>query len=1469
MQNGEENANADQGAGGDPVVPPVEQPAAQPAVPPVVQPMAQPQINVLADIRNLRTQPFTIPDEQIATGKAWEEWLEGIEREFRFFRITEAQDKKDAIIIYGGREIARLEKSLPDSAGDNVYEITRNKLNEHFTPKKNKHHARYLFLKLKPNANEATTAYAARLREKAQNCEFGGSQEDRILEHLIQTIENKPLIQKAINKKWSLTEFLTEAAQMEDINLQMKEMKTDKSVARIQKQTRRWESKRKPYGSDKHKADKPKTGTDSACTYCGLTGVHEKGKRCPAYGKKCNNCHGMNHFASVCTRSRDTQGRHQKGKKNWKKNQVHKTTERPESTSSDEDYFNHLQKARVKHVKKIGDKKLDNEKLIKVQLEDVEAYVEPDSGADVNILDEHQYKALVHRSAKRLKLEASSTKLHNLQTELEVKGESDVTVRNLTRGIKTRFVILKGHMNSPPLLSRNTLESLGMLQIKPDGSLAEPNELRIRKVEDKKKHGDPEIRRILQKYDNVFQGIGLIYDSRNDREFHARFHMKPEAAPVAQKPRQVPYHLQDPLKKWLIQGMEQDIFEPVPEGEPVTWCSPLVVQPKPKFTSVDKDKLEPHMIRASVDLRVPNQSMERTRIVQAPVVEDFIYKFHDCKVWSKLDMRQGYHQLLLAPESREVATFSTPWGNMRPKRLVFGAKASQDVFDEAMVRIFGDIPRCLNQRDDIMIGGRNLEEHNRTLETVLQRAADFGITFNLEKAEFAKEDIEFYGYRFTKDGLKPSEDKVRAIKDAPRPESKTAVRSFLGMTGYLSKFIPRYASITEPLRVLTHTNTHFVWRKKEKEAFQILKDSISSQDTMTFFDPRRPIVVRTEASYNEGLAAGLFQRTEKGLQPVHFISRTLTETERNYSQTEKDALAIKWAKERFRMYLLGAPKFRIVTAHKPLLPIFNKATAKLTPRVEKWVMSMQDCDYELVYEPGKDEKDPLDFLSRHPLPETEEDNTERVIKHIIEAKHAVVLDKIQAETEKDEILKQIQARIKKGDWEKFKKNPDISPYYSIRDELYTAEGLIFRGEQIVLPTSLKRKTIKIAHQMGHMGVTKTKRMLREKYWFPEMNKMTDQILNQCFPCQVSTKDHRTEPIKTTSIPKKPWDAIAIDFGGPYPDGHYNLVVTDKRTRYPEVERTPSTACKPTTERLKKMFATHGTPRTVDSDNGPPFNSHEFREFAEEEGFRHHRVTPLHARANGQAESFMKMLNKTEEIAELEAGNDYEKKRRIQNMLTAYRSTPHPATGIAPYQAMMNRNVRTKLDHMNVKDRSEQDRRIDENDARYKQAAEDKRNKLPNVKSHNFVVGDYVLIKQNKRNKWSTAYEPAFYIIYRIDGSSIAARRITDGKEIYRDSSHMKLANMLTEESHLQRTDGLDQEDWREEILAETPEETQYEIPENDQGMAPEEDNSRDKETTPETDKPSQSPRKKCDTPKPMSRPQRTRRRPAHFKDFVM
>ena len=252
------------------------------------------------------------------------------------------------------------------------------------------------------------------------------------------------------------------------------------------------------------------------------------------------------------------------------------------------------------------------------------------------------------------------------------------------------------------------------------------------------------------------------------------------------------------------------------------------------------------------------------------------------------------------------------------------------------------------------------------------------------------------------------------------------------------------------------------------------------------------------------------------------------------------------------MYLLGAPRFKIVTSHKPLIPMFNKACAKLPPRIEKWIMEMQDVDFELIYEPGKDAADPIDYLSRHPLPDTEKDDTEKTIKLVIRNEHGVVMKSIREATDKDEVLQQVLKRMKQNDWEKHKKNREIMPCYLVRHKLSRAKGLILRCNQIVIPEKLQKEFIKAAHSLGHFGMTHTKQMLRAKYWFPRLNSMVEETVTKCYQCQITTAEHRQEPVKPSEIPETEWHTLSADFGAPYPDGHYNLVMIDKRTRFPIV-----------------------------------------------------------------------------------------------------------------------------------------------------------------------------------------------------------------------------------------------------------------------------------------------------------------------------
>ena len=314
-------------------------------------------------------------------------------------------------------------------------------------------------------------------------------------------------------------------------------------------------------------------------------------------------------------------------------------------------------------------------------------HVEPDSEEGVNVMDEYQFRALKHRSKEIGELDPSKDILKTLQSDLVVKGEFHTTIRIKNRGAKSKFLVIEGKMDFPPLLSKNTLIGLGMIKIDRDGTLKETNEFRIKSVKP-----TDDIEALLSEYNDNCQGIGCFQDKSTGKEIKVKLEMDPEAIPVAQQLRPVPYHLHKPLKERLEQGVKENVFEKVLDGETITWCSPLVVQPKPKYADIKNEELEPQMIRASIDMRIPNEAAQRSRCAQSPRVEDFIYRLHDCKIFTKLDLRQGYHQLILDPATRQVATFRTPWRNYRTKRQVFGAKSSQDIFDEAMFRAFEDIP---------------------------------------------------------------------------------------------------------------------------------------------------------------------------------------------------------------------------------------------------------------------------------------------------------------------------------------------------------------------------------------------------------------------------------------------------------------------------------------------------------------------------------------------------------------------------------------------------------------------------------------------------------------------------------------------------------------------------------------------------------------------------------------------------------
>ena len=287
------------------------------------------------------------------------------------------------------------------------YAVLKNKLDKYFLPKKNKHHARYTFLRMKQEREEQIGSYVSRLREKANDCEIGETMEERILEQCIQSVDNKELIRKAISKGWELDKFIEEAAQIEGTNRQMKEMKIEEhgAVYKVQNNTNRRQDYRQ----------RPALGrnlqlSNAACSYCGF---HHEGRGCPAYGKDCRLCGEKNHFGSRCRtgyKQDDQQNKRgmipRENRRNLRKTAENNLSEDSDQydCSDEDDYF----EGSIKHIVKIGKVKAvsrqsNTQKTVKIHLGDGEMKVEPDSGADVNLMDEFHFTNLRKLSGNKLR----------------------------------------------------------------------------------------------------------------------------------------------------------------------------------------------------------------------------------------------------------------------------------------------------------------------------------------------------------------------------------------------------------------------------------------------------------------------------------------------------------------------------------------------------------------------------------------------------------------------------------------------------------------------------------------------------------------------------------------------------------------------------------------------------------------------------------------------------------------------------------------------------------------------------------------------------------------------------------------------------------------------------------------------------------------------------------------------------------
>ncbi|CAB4022735.1 PREDICTED: uncharacterized protein K02A2.6-like [Paramuricea clavata] len=301
--------------------------------------------------------------------------------------------------------------------------------------------------------------------------------------------------------------------------------------------------------------------------------------------------------------------------------------------------------------------------------------------------------------------------------------------------------------------------------------------------------------------------------------------------------------------------------------------------------------------------------------------------------------------------------------------------------------------------------------------------------------------------------------------------------------------------------------------------------------------------------------------------------------------------------------------------------------------------------------------------------------------------------------------------------------PNCKTVQTVKSELTsTTHGVILRGTRIVIPAALQQRAIDIAHET-HLGIEKTKSLIREKIWFPQIDNQVKNTIVKCTTCQAVGQANPPEPLRTTEMPELPWRTVHIDFYGPLPSSEYLLVAVDRYSRFPEVEIVHSTRASTVIPKLDKMFSVHGIPDTLISDNGPPFNGDDYARYLKALGIQAKFSTPYWPQGNATVERFMRPLGKALKTATLE-GRPW--KQELNRFLLQYRATPHCTTGVPPSELLFNRVIKGKLPVINSKKIVNRHKEARDNEKTRQERNREYANQRRNTRKSDLQVGDYVL-----------------------------------------------------------------------------------------------------------------------------------------------
>lgn len=932
---------------------------------------------------------------------------------------------------------------------------------------------------------------------------------------------------------------------------------------------------------------------------------------CPAYGGRCMNCQAYNHYARCCPKSKSASD-------DKKASEV----TRSGTASKGPD----IESLLIEQVERNGNSGRSCWiKTVKVEGK-YEIAFKIDTGSEINALPFSVVKNFVPQSrvsVPTFKLTAyGGFKISPIGvTKLDCTW-GDTTVN-------ADFILVED--NCSPILGLKTSQELGLIKL--------VNSLGSVLTKDQ----------FLERYRCNFTGLGC---------FPGTYHLqlKKDSVPVCSLARRVPIKLQDKLKTTLDALVERGVIEPM--SEPSEWVSNLVIVQKSDGS-----------LRLCLDPSELNKWLVREPFV-IPTLEDISPKLEGKKFFCLFDLKDGFYHIKLDVESSKLCTFSTCFGNYKFLRMPFGVHPAPEIFMAYNQKYFGDLKNVVIYFDDIVAAADTEQELMETVDAIMERAAKFDIKFNPSKLQYFQNEVKFVGFLFNEKGMAPDQSRVLAVQNLKNPTNRTELQQIFGFLNYLRAFIPNFSELTSPMRRLLKKDAVFAWTDEHSSCLTRLKSFISEQTILNNFKPNDPVTIECDSS-KDAVGFALFQ----GDKPVCYGSSSLTTTQQNWAQIEKEYYAIVYACEKLRNYIFGHADVTVITDHSPLLAIHRKKFDEVkNNRLKRLKLRLLDYQFELTYKPGT-KMYTSDLLSRNIISGPAVCVDERDLVHSVSRGELIFSqDKLKlfvAETAADPVLSKVSQYYQNG-WPSHaaatgNNLSELNHFYKLKDSLTVEDGLVFLDCKLVVPVKLRSYMLKLLHE-SHLSIPKTKEWARGILYWPNMTVDIQHFIEACYVCQRFSRSNIKEPLISHEIPNVPYFKVGFDIAE-FAGKNY-LVVVDYYSRWIELAQLRDKSAKSVIELLKGLFSQWGIPAIVVSDNNPS-NSIEFREFAARWGFKHVTSSPLYSQSNGLAE---KGVDIAKSILKKCAFDNSD----LHLALLAYRCSPLSGLGVSPAQLVQSRELRTKL-----------------------------------------------------------------------------------------------------------------------------------------------------------------------------------------------